>query len=466
MVAFAAMSLDTDRLGERIAKAMAKDRIPSLSLAVVHDGHLVHAQGFGQTSVEDGALPVTPSTLFRIASTSKPIAATAVLQLVGEGRIDLDAPVKSYLPWFTLSDAAASGTVTVRQLMSNQSGLPADNYPARGCGPEALERFVRHEAPRYQLVAEPGRVFVYSNPGINVAGYVAEAVSGVRFPEFVRQRIFEPLEMERSTFDPLVAMTYPLAQAHDVDEEGEQRVRHAFTDTAASHPAEGMFSTALDMAKYAQMLLNAGRFNGGRLLGERELAEMTRPHNRTFWPVFSPTASYGLMLFIDDYKGQPRWSHPGGAGGFLHTFELLPQTRSAVIIQANGGAGSSTGRALAQSIFDELLGLAPAVEPPVLEPDRSGWSAYVGTFANCTSVYEGAEPIGEVTVTIDGDDLVADHNGHSRVLTPIGPDFYQSIMPGSDSASNAEAEFMIGFYPGINGVVEWASVNGQPARRV
>jgi CubicO group peptidase (beta-lactamase class C family) len=310
-------------------------------------------------------------------------------------------------------------------------------------------------------------VFVYSNPAVNVAGYVAEAVAGIPFAELVRQRVFEPLEMTRSTFDPLVAMTYPLAQAHRVDDDGRQTVVRAFSDNGAAHPSGGIYSTALDMANYARMLMQEGRWAGREVLRPRELAEMTRPHTRTFWPTFTPTSSYGLMLFVGDYKGRRRWGHPGGAGGFLHTFELMPDTRSAVILQTNGGGGTFAGLQVADEVFDELLGLPRESTARASEPDRSSWPAYAGAYAADSSVYEGAKPLGTVVVDVEGDGLVARWNGTTTLLEQFAPDFYRAAPDGSSaSSSDSPGLVTIGFYRKSDEPVEWASINMQPARRV
>src|SRR5947209_7176403 len=213
------------KLEQRIEQGMQKGHVPGLALAIVKDQEVIYARGFGVTSVEDGGLPVTPQTLFRIGSTTKPLTGTAVMRLVEAGQIDLDRPVRDRLDWFALSEPGAE-RVTLRMLMSHTAGLPtaAEHVGARE--PGGLEAYLRREIASLPLVAPPGRVWSYSNPGISLVGHLAEVAAGKPYAELMRELVFDPLEMGRTTFDPTVAMTYPLAQSHDRAEDGTLSVQH------------------------------------------------------------------------------------------------------------------------------------------------------------------------------------------------------------------------------------------------
>jgi CubicO group peptidase (beta-lactamase class C family) len=173
-------------LESKIEAAMHEARAPGLAISIVHGEAMIYARGFGVTSVEEGAEPVTPRTVFRIGSLTKPLTGTAVMRLVDAGKIELDRPVQQYLPWFTVSDPAASEQITLRMLLTHTSGLPHDHKPFGRRDPIALEERVRHEVPRYPLVAAPSTTYSYSNTGIHVVAHVAEVLTGTLYPQLLQ----------------------------------------------------------------------------------------------------------------------------------------------------------------------------------------------------------------------------------------------------------------------------------------
>ncbi len=126
--------LNLYKLEQRIEQGMQKGHVPGLALAIVKDQEVIYARGFGVTSVEDGGAPITPQTLFRIGSTTKPMTGTAIMRLVEAGKLDLDRPVKEYIDWLTLSEEDVAGRVTLRMLMSHTAGLPNTLAGATGKG--------------------------------------------------------------------------------------------------------------------------------------------------------------------------------------------------------------------------------------------------------------------------------------------------------------------------------------------
>lgn len=443
--------LNTERLSERIKTEMDAAKVPGVSLCVIHAHEVVYADGFGTTSVEDGGLPVTPQTLFRIGSTTKPLTGTAILRLVEQERLDLDRPVKSYIPWFAMKDSDATAKVTMRHVMSHTSGLAVDAAHWGPRDPEGLERYVRDKIPEYDLIADPGEVFQYSNPAVDVAGYVAEVVAGKQFTELMQELVFDPLEMSRTTLDPLVAMTYPLAQSHDVDENGNLAVQHRYADHVGDYPAGYVMSTALDMANFALMLLGRGSFKGSQVLQPESFQEMTSPQVRTF---MAPGHAYGLLMMVSDHRGLPRFGHGGTISTFHHQFELMPDSGSAVILQSNRAGGEFDTGALVQSIFNELLDL-PDEDPRVPDhpDDRSRWPRYEGRYL--------APMAGMAEVKVAGDELRIAYQGQEAPLRCIDDDLYLAEV-------DEKTKVAIGFrVPEGDGTepVEWAALMGMPARR-
>lgn len=168
---------------------------------------LTYAKGFGVTSVEDGGLPVTPETLFRVGSITKPLTGTAIMRLVEAGKLDLDTPIKTYIDGFRLSDPEATEQVTLRMLLSHTAGLPTDGQHFGLRDPQGLEISIREEIPTYALIAPPNRVMSYSNPGVNIAVYVAEIVSGKSYTELMQDLV----KVRQSSWS-LIAGFLPLTQ--------------------------------------------------------------------------------------------------------------------------------------------------------------------------------------------------------------------------------------------------------------
>jgi CubicO group peptidase (beta-lactamase class C family) len=348
--------LSVDALEARIRREIDGARVPGLALALVHGGELVYARGFGVTSVDDGARPVTPGTLFRIGSVTKPMTGTVAMRLVADGRLDLDRPVRAYLPWFALSDPAAAERVTLRMLLSHTAGLPHDHRPYGRRDPEALAARVREEIPRYPLVAPPGTTWSYSNAGIHVAAFLIETALGVPYGQAMDDLLFRPLGMARTTFDVAVAMTYPLAQSHDLDEDGTLRVRRRYADNAANHASGQAISTVLDLVAFARLHLDRGRFGGEPLLPAELVDEMHRPQAEIPAP---GRGAYGLTFGVQTHRGTRRVRHGGGITEFGATFDLLPDHGAAVITLRNRLAPELAVDRLVDDLIDQLLGRPP-----------------------------------------------------------------------------------------------------------
>lgn len=182
-----------------IQARMRAARIPGLALGVVRGDQVVYLKGYGVAGLDGGT--VTPQTPFILGSTSKSITALAVMQLVEAGRINLDAPVTTYLPWFRTADAAVSARITVRNLLYQNSGLPVDvgraGFVEEDQSDTALERGVRRLAG-VRLSNPPGQTYEYANENYSILGLIVQAVSGRSYEEYIQSAIFAPLDMRHS----------------------------------------------------------------------------------------------------------------------------------------------------------------------------------------------------------------------------------------------------------------------------
>jgi CubicO group peptidase (beta-lactamase class C family) len=415
--------LDIYALEQLVTEAMQTAKVPGAALAIVHQRKVIYARGFGVTSVEDGGIPVTAQTIFRIGSTSKPLTTTAVMRLVEAGQLELDTPINEIVPDLQFSVPGAINEVTLRHLLSHTAALPtaAEHYGSREAA--GLREGVYKDIAGYPLVAPVGKIWSYSNPGINLAGYLAELVSGKPYSQLMQELVFDPLEMKRTTLDPTIAMTYPVAQSHTLDADGNLKVDHHYADNTMHYPSGFVMSTVLDLANFAIMHLSGGSFAGKQILSPESVAEMHKPHVR--FPSFTDDG-YGLTLSSFNYKGVRQVGHGGRISSFASSFEFVPETGTAVIIQANNSAlWGHQENVITRFVLDGLLDL-PAETPaiPMIEPDRSGWDRIVGIYAGMNA--------GAVEVKRDGDGLTLVWQGTPLPLQAARPDLYVAQVPGGD----------------------------------
>jgi CubicO group peptidase (beta-lactamase class C family) len=439
------------QLEQLMAEAMQAAKVPGAAVAVIHNHEVVYARGFGVTSVEEGGLPCTPTTLFRIGSTTKPLTTAAIMRLVEGNVLELDTAIDELLPDLQLSEPGAIQQVTLRKLLSHQAALPtaAEHFGSRS--PEGLRESVYRDIAAYPLVAPVGKLWSYSNPGINLAGYLAEVASGKPYTQLMQELVFDPLTMTRTTFDPTIAMTYPLAQSHDVDEAGALKVQHRYADNTQHYPSGFAISTVLDLANFAIMLMSGGLFNGQPVLSAASVAEMQRPQ-ASFLSLNGD--GYGLTLSSHDYKGVRLVGHGGRISTFASLFEMVPERGAGVIVLANRAAEwGAQEQKITRFVFDSLLDLPAAVPAPqTLPPSPAQWPRLTGTYVGFTT--------GLATISAEGDALLLEWEGAKHPLQPVRDDIYIAQIP------NHEDAFTVGFMLEGNLPVEYITVLPIPGHSI
>src|SRR5215211_1416922 len=195
-----------------VVQAMDRLHVPGVAIGIV-DGDAEHTAGFGVTNIEH-PLPVDADTLFQIGSITKTVTATAAMRLVEQGRLDLDVPVRTYLPDLRLADEQVAANVTLRHLFNHTGGWAGDYFDDMGQGDDALAKIVAKLVDLPQLTPL-GAVWSYNNAGFYLAGRVLEVVGGKPYEELARELVLEPLGMERSFFFPGDLMTYRFAVGHE-----------------------------------------------------------------------------------------------------------------------------------------------------------------------------------------------------------------------------------------------------------
>jgi CubicO group peptidase (beta-lactamase class C family) len=352
-------SRDFAAIDRYVEKEMEATRLPGLALAIVKGDKIVHLKGFGEA--DSSGQKVTPQTPFVIGSTAKSFTALAIMQLVEEGKVDLDAPVQRSIPWFKLADEEASSRITVRHLLNQTSGLPAEIgtvYLLReDLSPEALAKEVR-ALNNMELERPPGSSFEYNNMNYSVLGLIVQEVSGEPYEQYIEEHIFAPLKMENSFADYQEAKENGLAQGHRTWF-GIPRPAEIFYNRAAT-PAGYLSSSAEDMAHYLIAQLNGGRYDGAQVLSPEGVDEMHQ--GAVSANMMGERVSYGMGWGIRELNGVKTVSHSGGTLAYRADMILVPEGKWGVMVLEN--AANYTNGARAESIGEGVANLLVGRQPP------------------------------------------------------------------------------------------------------
>lgn len=306
-----------------LEKAYRNQRIPGMAIAVVEGERIIYRQGFGTAAHGED---ITSETPFFIGSLSKAITATAVMQLVDAGQVDIDQPIQAYLPWFATADAALSRLVTVKHLLNQTSGLTRANQGPlrlpRNASIEAAVRKLADQKPTYT----PGMTFSYFNPNYTALGVLVESISGMTYQDYVREHIFRPLEMKHSFTSTDEAEQFGLSEGYSslfsIPIGREQIV------LAYDLPAGFIISSANDMANFLIAHMNNGRFGNETILSPDSIKVMQQPAaeiNSTY-----------AMGWEEDWVDDTRIiAHSGSLQTFYSMAVMIPESRYGFVILIN-----------------------------------------------------------------------------------------------------------------------------------
>lgn len=348
------------QLDSVLEEIMARWGIPGLGVGIVEGEEIVYARGFGVQSLETGT-PVSLDSLFCLASIAKCFVACAVMKLVEQGQLDLDAPLAHYLPYFHLDDDRYR-QITLRQVLSHTSGMPdmdEDEYDDLVTNPEydegAPERYVRALAHR-KMVGAPGESFAYSNIAYNVLGDMIAKISGQTFESYMQDHILRPAGMPESTFYfpdvPRDRLAVPHLRAP------QMIVSPYYPYHRADAPASFLHTSVRELCHWAIASLNRGAYRGQRLLSPASYNLMWKPvAQRGSSP--SLREEMGLGWTLGHFEGVQTIGHGGGGFGWTCFLALLPKKNRAAFVLCNE---ESFGHARAlQAIFRATLDEEPEV---------------------------------------------------------------------------------------------------------
>ena len=367
-----------DELESTALAELRATQTPGAAVAVVVGDSIVFAKGFGVASVETGT-PVTPDILFRIGSTTKMLTAAALAVLRSQQKLRFDAPISQYGSGLD----PQIGRLTLHALLSHTGGVREGTSFHGPHDDAALPAFVRSWTAADYLFTAPDEVYSYSNPGYALAGFVLGEAAGKPYADAMRELLFEPLGMARTTLRPTVAMTYPLAQGHDVVDTAGPVVVRPFADDARYWPNGSVFTSASEFARFVIAFLNGGQLAGRQALASSVISDLAQP--RASIPGGAAQdqgrAAYGLV--VRDYRGVQVLQHGGNRLGFGSVVRMAPRHRVAVIILTNRtGVFLPNTLEKASELVLPLQPRVPAAPTQTIPMTSTEMAGYTGRYLN------------------------------------------------------------------------------------
>src|SRR3954464_4061086 len=437
-----AQAAGDERLDALAALAQAKMKeygVPGVAIGVINNG-VATTRGLGITNVED-PLPVTAHTVFPIASISKTFAATAMMRLVEQGKVDLKAPVRTYLPDFRVRDEAVSRDVTVWHLLTHLGGWEGQvSGPDRGT--ETLKNFVASTTVTDLMqVAPPGAAWSYNNAGFSIAGRVIEVVTGTPINRAIRDLVFQPLGLEHAGTTAAEFITQRFASGH-LTRDGKATLTRPFAPSS-SVTAGGVGLCLTDLLAYARFHIGDGTAaNGERVLTRGSLEQMRTAQLRKQ----GTEDEIGLAWHIRQVGSVRTFGHGGTLGGHILLLEIVPDRNFAIAILTNANTGWRVIQDVEREALKSYLGATyapnqaiahrglvetlPSVQPLSTQPDPQ---PYLGTYERPSNAYVVHLQGGTLFVQDrsnsggTGRESPVAFYGPDRVVVTDGPDRGQSI---------------------------------------
>jgi CubicO group peptidase (beta-lactamase class C family) len=351
-----------DTLSDLVATTATKFGIPGVAIGVWADGREVYAC-HGVTSV-DNPLPVDPDTLFLLGSITKTYTATALLRLVTDGRVQLDAPVRRYVPELRLKDEHAAAQATVLNLLNHTAGLDWGLIADFGEGDDALATYVARMA-ELDLIAPPGNRVSYSQAGYNLAGRIIEKVTNLTYERAVTSLVLEPLGLSHSFYARDDVMTRRFAVGHNRDQDGTLSIARLWRRSRGDNPGGGLASSVADQLRWARFHLGDGRAPGGaRVLPAEVLQRMQQPTVALRASTLGD--AIGIAWFLREVDGVRTVGHGGSANGQFADLLTVPERDFAVVALANAGPdGTNCNQAVIRWALQAYLGVTDRDPQPL-----------------------------------------------------------------------------------------------------
>jgi CubicO group peptidase (beta-lactamase class C family) len=423
---------------EAVKTASDRNGVPGVAVGVLEDGVERH-EAYGVASIEN-PLDVTPETRFQIGSITKTFTGTVICELVARGALDLDRPVREYMPGLRLADAQATERVTLRHLLTHTGGWFGDYFDDTGWGDDAAAVYVERMVDLPQQTPL-GELWAYNNSGFVLAGRVVELVTGNRFEDTMKELVFDPLELTSTTFWPWEVMTERFAVGH-VGVGDELQVARPWPVGRSAHAAGGIVSTTPDLLRYA----------GLHLAPPPAVASMQEPQ--------APAGEEGEWVGLTWY-GEDRFAtlrHGGGTNGQIAMLVLAPARSFAVAVLTN----HSPGGVQAVDAALEAAGLAADEPQPIAKVPLSEYSGVFETALERLTL----TPLGGARMRLESESF----GGFPTKDSPPGPQpppaevfFYtpDRWIVEAGPWKGTRGHFIVG----DDGAIRWLRVGGRLYRR-
>jgi CubicO group peptidase (beta-lactamase class C family) len=445
-------------LHHQIEETMRRLRIPGVALGILYEGQQ-HVTGFGVTNV-DVPGPVIPETLFQIGSITKTVTATAIMRLVEMGALDLDTPIRAYLPDLALADASVAERVTLRHLLTHTSGWEGDLVLTinTGRGDDALARLIAR-MPELEQVTPIGSVWSYNNAGFDLAGRVIEVVTGKPYETVATELVLRPLGLTNAYYFPEDVMLHSFAVGHNVTDEATQ-VARPWPIPRNNNAAGGISTTAGNLLRYARFVMGDGRTPEG----EPFLASETLELMRTQQVKVEENRSVGLAWFNLEIGGVRFLSHDGGTIGQIARLICAPAQGFALVLLTNATRGGELTLETTRWALKRYLGVAEP-EPVYQERAVEQLAEYAGRYVTPLTIVEISVNDGRLILSERDSDKVREFFDNPPPPDPpvavafAGPDLIIATEGPMKDALKGE------FLRDSDGKIVWLRIGGRVHQR-
>jgi len=408
--------------------------IPGISLAIVKDDQIIYLKGLGLRDI-DKKLPVTPDTRFAIGSATKAFTSMLAAMSVDEGKLSLDDSPKKFLPYFTLRDPDAAAKITIRDLLSHRSGLNRTDL-AMVSGVFNREELIK-VAGMAKPTAKLGEKWQYQNVMYTAAGEAVAKAQNSTWEKLIATRIFKPLGMKNSdTSVAAMQKSSDFSLGYDYNPTTKETRHLPQREIPAAAPAGAINSSARDMAQWVRFMLNAGTFNGRRLVSEKSLDELLHKQIN-----IAGSVDYGLGWFLRQWNGHKVVEHGGNIDGFNSQVAFMPDQKLGFVLLTNVTA-SPLGTIAMNTIWKNLVGepQSTADGPIAAAGDPK---AEVGTYllAAAGVNFEVTLKDDKLTLTVPGQPAYVLQNIGGRrykLGEPAPPGFFATFRPVKDKPNETE----------------------------
>lgn len=386
---------DFTELEKLVPEELKERNTPGAVIAVVSGDRVVYQKAFGLANVETRA-EMQPEMLFRLGSTTKMFTAAAIVTLAEQNKLKLDEPIGNRVKGLHPSVAR----LTAHQLLSNSGGVRDFAAPVISNDDPALGNMVRSWKDEI-FFGNQGDIYSYSSAGFWLSGFVVEELQGKPYADAMSELLFKPLGMERTTFRPLLAMTYPMATAHQ-PVQGQPTIVRPFFNNVAMWPAGSIFSNANDLSRWVIAFMNEGKLDGKQVLSPALIGKMVGHHI----PVPGEKDSYyayGLTAF--KFKDVEFVGHGGFSRGYGSMIQMVPSRKFAVIVLTNR-SGETLRKSLNKATEIGLgLKAGETEKPAAVAPlTAAEMDQYAGSYTHAPQTWEISVRDGKMFVKLDGNE--------------------------------------------------------------